>query len=40
LTVGSSLVVYPAADFPELARRDGARRIIFSPNRQVVKECL
>ena len=30
LAVGSSLVVYPAAGFPELARRHGARLIILN----------
>jgi NAD-dependent deacetylase len=30
LAVGSSLVVYPAAGFPELARRNGARLIILN----------
>jgi NAD-dependent deacetylase len=30
LAVGSSLVVYPAAGFPELARRSGARLVILN----------
>jgi len=30
LAVGSSLVVYPAAGFPELARRNGARLVILN----------
>jgi NAD-dependent deacetylase len=30
LAIGSSLVVYPAADFPELARRNGARLVILN----------
>ena len=28
LAIGSSLVVYPAADFPALAKRNGARLVI------------
>jgi NAD-dependent deacetylase len=30
LAIGSSLVVYPAAGFPELARRNGARLVIIN----------
>ena len=30
LSVGSSLVVYPAASFPELAKRNGARLVILN----------
>ena len=30
LAIGSSLVVYPAAGFPELARRNGARLVILN----------
>jgi NAD-dependent deacetylase len=30
LAMGSSLVVYPAAGFPELAKRNGARLIIIN----------
>ena len=30
LAIGSSLVVYPAAGFPELAKRNGARLIILN----------
>lgn len=33
LTVGSSLVVYPAAGFPELAKRNGARLVILNRDR-------
>jgi NAD-dependent deacetylase len=32
LVLGSSLVVYPAAGFPEIAKRNGARLVIL--NRQ------
>jgi NAD-dependent deacetylase len=32
LAVGSSLVVYPAAGFPELAKRNGARLVILNRN--------
>ena len=28
ITIGSSLVVYPAAGFPELAKRNGSRLVI------------
>ena len=28
ITIGSSLVVYPAAGFPELAKRNGAQLVI------------
>ena len=30
LVLGSSLVVYPAAGFPELAKRNGARLVILN----------
>ena len=30
LAVGSSLVVYPAAGFPEMAKRNGARLVILN----------
>jgi len=30
LTIGSSLVVYPAAGFPELAKRNGAKLVILN----------
>ena len=30
LTIGSSLVVYPAAGFPEIAKRNGARLVILN----------
>ena len=30
LAIGSSLVVYPAAGFPELAKRNGARLVIIN----------
>jgi NAD-dependent deacetylase len=30
LGIGSSLVVYPAASFPELAKRSGARLVILN----------
>ena len=33
LVAGSSLVVYPAAGFPELAKRNGARLIIINRDR-------
>ena len=30
LTIGSSLVVYPAAEFPALAKQNGARLVILN----------
>jgi NAD-dependent deacetylase len=30
LAIGSSLVVYPAAGFPEMAKRNGARLVILN----------
>ena len=30
IAIGSSLVVYPAAGFPELAKRNGARLVIIN----------
>ena len=30
IAIGSSLVVYPAAGFPELAKRNGARLVILN----------
>jgi NAD-dependent deacetylase len=30
ITIGSSLVVYPAAGFPELAARNGAKLVILN----------
>jgi NAD-dependent deacetylase len=30
ITIGSSLVVYPAAGFPELAKRNGAQLVIIN----------
>ena len=31
LAIGSSLVIYPAADFPVLAKQHGARLVIINP---------